>query len=247
MGQPNPPGDNVPLYEGLDPSWNDIVGAFPEDKRAELAPLLKERISGYETQLDSYKPWADLQKSGITPDFAGTAVQLFTTIENNPREVYETIGKHLGITTAEVKEVAESLEEEGQSDDPRLATLQQQVETMTQIMLAQRHQNTKEQLVAEQESALEKSITDLKQKYGNDINEEQILMRMMHKDMSAEDAYQEYSNMVSEIRKTRPAPMVMGTGGTVPNRAIDPAKLDGKSTRNLVAQMLDHANYQNNQ
>src|SRR3954470_1975547 len=125
MGQPTPPGDS-PLIEGLDSSWNDIVNFIPEDKRADFAPKFKERVQSYE----ALKPWEEFQKSGVTPDQAGTALNLFSVIENNPREVYETIGKHLGITPQQAKEVVKEVEKEVESgnDDPRLATLQQQVD-----------------------------------------------------------------------------------------------------------------------
>jgi hypothetical protein len=67
-------------------------------------------------------------------------------------------------------------------------------------------------------------------------------MRMLHKNMSAEEAYAEYSGRVSEIQKRRPAPVIMGAGGSVPNRGIDVKKLDNEGTKNLVAQMIQHAN-----
>ncbi len=52
--------------------------------------------------------------------------------------------------------------------------------------------------------------------------------------------------MVSEVRRTRPAPMIMGQGGQIPRNSVDPVKLDGKATRNLVAQMFQQANDERN-
>jgi hypothetical protein len=241
MGQPTPPGD-IPLYEGLGTEWNDIVSAIPEDRRAELGPKIKERLSGYEP----LQQYADLHKSGITAEQAGTALNLFSIIENNPREVYETLGKHLGITAEAAKEAVEELEEEN-GDDPRIQTLQQQVDTLAQIALAQRKMSTEERQNAEADAALDKEITELKNKYGKDLPEDEIIMRMIHKNLTAEQAYQEYSGRVAEIQKRRPAPMIMGQGGAIPSRAIDVKKLDNKGTKNLVAQMLDHANAERNQ
>lgn len=239
MGQPTPPGD-VPLVEGLGSEWNEFVSAFPEDKRAELGPKLKERVSGYE----SLEPWREFQKSGITPEHADTAINLFSLIENDPKQVYEAIGNHLGITPAQVKEAVKELEEVS-DDDPRVATLQQQVDTLTQIMLAQRQMTAQEQQAAEQDQALNEELEGIKKKYG-DVPEDEILMRMLHKNMTAEQAYEEYTGRVSEIQKRRPAPMIMGSGGVVPNRAIDVKKLDNAQTKSLVAQMLDHANAERN-
>lgn len=243
MGQPNPPGD-LPLIEGLGSEWNEFVSAFPEDKRAELGPRLKERITAQTSQYEPLKQWEEFQKSGITPEHASTALNLFSIIENDPKQIYDTLGNYLGLTKAETKEAIKEIKEiqEDNPNDPRIATMQQQIDTMTQILLSQRQMTAQEQLVAEQEATLKQEIDGIKQKYGNDVPEEEIVMRMLHKDMSAEDAYQEYSNMVSEIRKRRPAPMIMGSGGVVPNRTIDPTKLDSKQTKDLVAQMFDHAN-----
>lgn len=236
MEPTTPPGD-IPLIEGLGAEWNEIVSAIPEDQRAVFAPKLKERISSYEP----LKQWEDLHKSGITPSQAGTALDILAGIENNPREIYDTLGKHLGITPAEAKQVVKELEETD-DNDPRYKTLKQQVDTLTEITLKNRQMSIEQQQLAEQEAALETELSTLKTKYGNDIPEDEILMRMLHKQQTAEEAYQEYTGRVAEIQKRRPAPLVMsGTGGAIPSRAIDPTKLDSKETKNLVAQMLDHA------
>lgn len=238
MGQPTPPGD-IPLYDGLGSEWNDIVGAFPEDKRAELAPLLKSRIDQYEP----LKQWESFQKSGVTPDQANTALNLFNVIENNPRQVYETIGRHLGITPQQAQAAVKELEEtEETTDDPRISTLENQINVLSQIALAQRQQSTQEAQIAEQDALIEKEITNLRSKYGDEVNEEEILMRMLHKNMSATDAHNEYMTMVNDLRRRRPAPMLMGGSGTIPtSRAIDPTKLDSRGTRDLVAQMMQHS------
>jgi len=234
MGQPTPPGD-MPLFDGLGSEWNDIVGALPEDKRAELAPRIKERISAYEP-LKSYE---DFHRSGITPDHISTALGVFSLIENKPREIYDAIGQHLGLTPQEAKAAVKTLEKE-MEEDPRIQTMQQQIDTLAQIALAQRQHTTQEQQLAEQEAALEKEMSSLKSKYG-DFDEEEIIMRMIHKDMSAEQAFQEYANKISELRKTRPSPMVIGGGGVVPQRKLDVTQLDNMGTKNLVAQMMQHA------
>jgi MoxR-like ATPase len=236
MGQPNPPGD-IPLYDGLGAEWNDIVGAFPEDQRAALAPKLKERIDSFEP----LKEYSDFAKSGIKPDQISAALNIFSVLENNPREVYETIGKHLGITPAQAEKVVEELEEADQ-DDPRIAELQHKVDTLAQIALAERQQTTQEKLIQEQEELVGQELEAVKKKYGtHDYNEDEILMRMIHKEMTAEQAYQDYTGHVQSIRSRRPAPTIMGAGGNIPNRAIDPKTLSGPETKSVVAQMLEHA------
>jgi hypothetical protein len=239
MGQPNPPGDNVPLYEGLSAEWNDIVSAIPEDKRAEIAPLLKSRVDSFEP----LKQWEDFTKSGITRDHAETAMNIYSMIENDPRRIYDAIGDHLGLTKAEKKELADEVKKvEETGSDSEIQALKEQIDVLSQIALAQRQQTTQEKQAAEEDARLNSEIEGIKSKYGNDVPEDEILMRMLHKGMTAEQAYVEYNERANSIRSRRPAPVILGTGGAIPNsRAIDVKKLDNAGTKNLVAQMIQQA------
>jgi hypothetical protein len=240
MGQPTPPGDS-PLVDGLDASWNEFVAYIPEDKRAEFAPKFKERL---QKDYEPLKQWESLQKSGVTPEYASTALSIYDMIEQDPKKIYDAIGDHLGITPQQAKEVIEEINE-GDDDDPRIAALQEQVETLGQIALANRQQTVQEKMLAEQEAAIEKELSDVRAKYG-DYPEDEIIMRMAQLDMTAEEAYNHYNGRVLEIQKRRPAPMIMGGAGAIPSRALDPTKLSGNDTRKVVAQMLDHANAERN-
>lgn len=237
---PNPPGD-IPLYEGLGSEWNDILSGFPEDKRSEYAPKLKERLSSVESAYEPLKQWEDLQKSGINPEQVGVALNLQSILEHNPREVYDTIAKYLNITPQQAEQVVEELEE-ADGTDPRIAQLQQQVDTLAQIALAQRNMTTKQKEEAEQDALIDKELSNLRKKYGDNIPEDEILMRMSHKNLTAEQAYQDYESHASSIRKTRPSPLLMGNGGAIPNNKIDVTKLNRKDTKSVVAQMLESAN-----
>lgn len=244
MGQPTPPGDS-PLFEGLGVEWNDIVGALPEDRRAELAPRIKDRLD----QFTPLKQWEDFQRSGITPEHAKMALDVFSMVENDPRKVYETIGRELKITPAQAEKVVEELDKNipnSTPDSDRLKIIEDQLNTLAQIQLAQRQQSTQEQMVQEQNNLIDQQLNELKSKHGADaVNEREILMRMLHENMTPEDAFKDYTAMVTEIRTKRPAPALLGSGGAIPSRAIDPATLDNAKTKSLVAQMLEHAQAEN--
>jgi hypothetical protein len=248
MGQPNgapvPPG-NTPLVDGLDSSWNEIVGAFPEDKRAELAPKIRDRIKDYEP----LRAYEDFAKSNISSDHINAALSVYSFIENNPHEVYQMLGDSLGISRQQAQQLTQQAQqstdgEEGGTgsqeiqDDPRLTKLQEQYELLARTMVAQYQQQ--QQMTAEQEedAQLEQELTDLKKKYGGNINEREIIRRMMTDDVSAEEAYTDYMNLVTEIQKRRPAPFVMGSGSMVPREQVDVRKLDRDQTKNFVAQMI---------
>lgn len=237
MTMPTPPGD-IPLYDGLSPEWNDVLGAIPEDLRGTVGPVLKSKVSSYEEKLNSYKSWDDVIKSG-DPEQVKTALGVYQTIENRPQEVYELLGRHLGISTAEAKKVADAVEND-ESGDPRIEEMQRRMDAMTQILVGKHQEELRSAQLKEQEDALTKELSDLKTKYG-DYDEEQILLRMSHKGISAEEAYKEYEAMVDSIRRTRPAPMVLGSSGGIPRQGVDPRKLDSKDTKNLVTQLLQQS------
>lgn len=244
MTQPEvtPPG-NTPLFEGLGSEWNDVLSALPEDKRSLYGSAIRDRISSYEP----LKAYEDFHKSGVSADQIGMALQVLSTVENNPREVYEAIGKHLGISTAEVKQVAEEIKKEESSNlSPEYQQLQQQFNTMAQIMLAQRQEQEKSAAQQREDRELEQAISELKKKHG-DFPEDEVLMRAIHKELSLEDAYKDYEAFVTQTRQTRPAPTLLGSGGSIPRQPLDVKSLDSAGTKNIVAQMLEHANRERNQ
>lgn len=249
MGQPTPPGD-LPLFDGLGSEWNDIVGAFPEDKRGELAPKLKERIAQYEP----LKGYADFHKSGITPDKVGTALNLQQFIENNPQQAYEAIGNFLGITPQQAQQAVEEENGNGQEsspeadallNDPRYKTLQEQVQTLMQVTVMKDQQERQSKAAQEADASLDKELADLRKKHG-DFPEREIVMRMANNDMTAEEALADFTQLADSLRR-RPAPFLMGNGGQVPRNNIDPTKLTPKDTRALAAQMMQQAMNEANQ
>jgi hypothetical protein len=237
MTNPTPPGD-IPLYDGLGAEWNDVFSAIPEDIRGTVGSAIKGKVSSYDEKLNSYKSWDDVIKNG-DPDFVKTAIGVYQSVENRPKEVFELLGRHLGISTEQAKEVAQELEDDN-SGDPVVAQLKQQVDTLSQIILSQKQEEIKNSQLQQQEAALAKELDAVKAKYG-EFDEEQILWRMDVKGMSAEDAYKDYEKMVDGIRTKKPAPMVLGQSGSIPRQAIDPRKLDDKDTKNLVAQLLQQS------
>lgn len=235
-----PPG-NAPLFEGLGTEWNDIVGAFPEDKRAELAPKLKERIDSF-TPLKQYE---DFHKSGVTAEQIQNALNLSSVVENHPRQVYDKIAEYLGITSQQAEEVVEEVEQAAEDGDPRFEAMKKQLDILSQIVLQEKQSQTQKQLQSQADAEIDKELNAVKKKYG-EIDEQQILMRMAHLGMTAEQAYQDYTKRDSEIRKRRPAPILLGNGQAVPNQPVDYTKLSSEDTKKWVAQMLEHSRQESN-
>lgn len=233
-----------PLIEGVDPSWNSILEYVPEDKRPELVSPIQE----FESKYKDLEPWKEFTDSNVSPDVVKQALDVFRTLNEQPHQVYEVLGNYLGVTTQEAKEIVEENKEiEGEEsssqkvqDDPRISKMEQQLNTLAQIALAQK----KEEEQRREDQALDKELKALREKYNYpEEDEEQIVMRMAQKGLDAEAAYKEYASYTDKIRQRRPAPFVMGSGsGQVPTNNIDVSKLDRKGTKDLVSQMLRHAN-----
>jgi hypothetical protein len=57
---------------------------------------------------------------------------------------------------------------------------------------------------------------------------------------------QDYNGKVAQRSAAPPAPSVMGASGSIPAAPnVDPTKLNGRETRNLVADILNQAKAQN--
>lgn len=249
MGGPDdePPTPNsMPLVEGGNPAWNDVLQYVPEEKRQEVVPKLQEWDKNYQQVQESLNPWKEFVDSGVDPETAQIALNVLQTIETNPEAVYEAIGKSLGITTEEAEELvdevtAEELPTTGAISKEQFEALAQQSNAMAQILLAKRE----EEMLAQQEQELNKELTDLRNKFG-DFPENEVIYRMLHSDMSAEEALKDYVQFEENLFRRRPtAPRVLSGGGMIPQPKVDPVKLDDKGTRDHVAEMLRAAMQQN--
>lgn len=249
-----PDGEESPLVEGIDPSWNPVLSHIPEDKRSEIAPIIQQRHSELEELRTNYQPWEEFSKSGIDPETAQNAISIYSVLENQPHAVYEKLHNYLypnqplgqgqgkNVTGEEETEETGSQQQQQTQSDPKLAKMEQQLNTLAQIALAQKEERENSAKQQEEDAAVEKELTELKEKNG-DFPEDEVVMRAYTKGISLEEALQDYNNLVAEVQKRRPAPFLLGgNSGQVPKPSVDVGKLDNKGTKDLVTQMLNHAN-----
>lgn len=251
-------GDNsevTPEAPGPNPAWNDVLSVLPEQFHNVVTPHFQkwdqaaqqriEQANQSVTQFEAYKPFVE---NGISPQDLEQGLQLMYQINQDPKAVYEALGEAYGLSAAQVEAAIEGEgEPEGESQnfqDPRVDQLQQGVELIAQNLLDQ-HQA---KLDAEAESELDAGLKKLKDAHG-EFDEQYVLsLCAVHPDITLEQAHANYQQLTQRILQQNPrpfAPNVMGNsgGGTgLPSQAIDPRTLDGKSTRDLVAQMLKAAN-----
>jgi hypothetical protein len=241
---PGSPDSGIPLADGLDPEWNSVLGAVPEDKRTEVATYLKDWNSKYTKLQEDYTPWAGYKDKGYDPKYMDQAVTVMDALTYRPEEVYEAMKKHFGPKDTPTPQPVEPTTEpsEGVADitqHPEFQRLKKIADMSAQVLLADRQ--TKEQSAREASEAakLDEELGALKKKFGEDIPEKEIVMRMATYDMTAEEAYKDFAEFATTIRK-KPAPFVLGSGGPIPREPIDPRKMTSEQRSNLFAQFLDN-------
>lgn len=248
----SPSPADMPLVEGGNPAWNDVLQYIPEDKRTEVVPKLKEWDQSFQEVQSKLAPWKEFADGQVDPDTATLALSVLNSIENNPQAAYEAIGKHLGISTKEAKAAVEEIQDDAQQQQQQQESgssisqqqfdlLQRRSDAMAQILLANKQQDD----LAQQEQQLDQELTALKTEKG-EFPEQEIVMRMMHNDMSAAEAYDDYNKFEEDLFKQRKqAPRVLSGGGMIPQPSVNPTQLDRKGTKDHVAQLLIQAQQQN--
>lgn len=241
--QNNPPG--------LNPAWNDVLSVLPEQFHSVVTPHFskwdseaQKRVEAANNSLKEFEDYKPFVEHGISKDELEQGLRLMYEINNNPQNVYEALanaynfGQAPGTSSEEVD--TEEDDDPPIPDDPRYNQLQQGLELVSKIVL----NDAKAKQDAQADMELNRELDSLTEKFG-EYDLDYVLTKMMN-GMSGEDAVQAYQKLVTP----KPfAPTILGNsagGSGLPSNAIDPTKLSGKETRNLVAEMLAAAAKQQN-
>lgn len=231
---------------GHNPAWDDVLGLIPESLHASITPHFQRWDSAAQSkieaannsirQFDDYKPFVE---HGIAPSELEQGLRLMYEINNNPRNVYDALAKAYNYQSA--VEAAQQQQTEGEEtqqtyQDPRFDQLQQGIELVSKIVLA----DQKAKQAATEDIKLDRELKALTEKYGE--YDEDFVLAKMQNGFSGEQAVEAFMNLKSSFQQNRPfAPNILGgasPGSGLPSNAIDPTKLSSKDTRNLVAEML---------
>lgn len=243
-----PTGESAP---GLNPAWNDVLSVIPETLHQQVTPhfqqwdqAAQQRIENVNQQLSQFESYKPFVENGISAEDIEQGLQFIYQLNTNPQGVYQALAEAYGYQQQQAPNgnEGESESEPELPNDPRFDQLQQGLDLVAQTILQQQQQKMEQ----EAEAQIESELSSLKQKHPN-ITEEFVLPLMLN-GFDVDAIGQRWEAMTQSILQQNPrpfAPQVMGssTGGTgLPSQAIDPTKLDGKATRNLVVQMLNQAN-----
>lgn len=235
---------------GINPAWNDLLGAIPEEHHQAVIPHLQQWDSGVQDRFQKVQSeWNDfgfLKENEITPEDTRVALGVLRAIQEDPRSVYDSIGESYGYV-GEGNSVETEGENTGQGDAgiqglpdgflDEFNRMKSGYETMAQILLDRQKADEE----AEQDRNLQQEMDSLKKQHGN-FNEQFVTAQMLS-GMSAEDAVKAYKGLVENILEENsrpPAPRLLGNGGGgIPGeKPLDPTKLDSAQTKKLVADYL---------
>lgn len=250
QGITEPEPDNSP---GPNPAWNDVLGVIPEQFHSVITPHFQKWDQAAQSQIEKanqaasqYEPYKAFIEHGIDATELENGLRLMYEVNNNPQAVWNALGQAYSLANDPGKAAENDDDEESPEgnvqqilqDNPKLAELQQGIELVSQIVLNEQTEKAN----AKADAELEAELAALKKTHGE--YDENYVMGLMLNGTSAEDAVQSFVDLRNNLLQNNPrpfAPHVMGSSGGgsgIPSQAIDPTKLSGKDTRNLVAQML---------
>lgn len=248
----NPDGDGAP---GHNPAWDAVLNVLPEQFHSVVTPHFQQwdqsaqsRVEQANAQLKEFEAYKPFVEHGISTDEMEQGLRLLWEINNNPQNVYQALqqaynyGQQPG-TTPQTPEIDENnpLSQLPPEILEKINSQEGVLQAVAQIVLndAQAKQD------ATADADLDRELNSLKEKHG-EYDEDYVLAKMQN-GMSGEDAVKSYQALVQRITPAPFAPAVLGNrggGSGIPSGAIDPTKLSGKETRNLVAEMLAAAQRQ---
>lgn len=270
MGVENEPGGvqgGDIVTPGPNPAWNDVLSQVPEQYHTVLTEnftkwdqAAQQRIEQANASAKVYEPYKAFVDNGIPPDELENGLRLMYEVQTNPKDVWDALGKAYNLTPAQVQQIAQDAannadpnnpvqpnptqQQQQQLQDPRFDTLQQGIELVSQIVL----QEQQSKQAAEEDRKLDAELKNLEKTHG--AFDQGYVLAMMQNGMNGDDAVKAFQGLRNGILQNGQqsfAPDVIGStsGGTgYPSQAVDPTKLTGKGTRDLVRQMLDAANRQ---
>lgn len=247
-------GGGTGSSDGINPAWNEILQAIPEDAREQVIPHLKSWDTGVQNKIQSvhseYAPYKFLKDENIQDEDVRIALGVVRAIQEDPQSVYNSLQESYGFGTKADQGAAGQNPDTSQQIDlsqlpqevrDKLAHLEGGYNTMAEIMLQERNDREAAETAAKADAELNQTLAQLKTAHGN--FDEGYVLAYMHQGMPGEQAVAAYNAMIEQklIERSRPeAPKLLGSGGGgfPGNGKIDPTKLDAGQTKNLVAQYL---------
>ena len=249
-GEPQGAPEGSPATGGVNPSWQEYLNEIPQEFHDKVTPAFQKWDAGVQERFNrvhqQYEPWKPIIEAGVDPETASFSINLLNAINDNPEQVWKAIGEYYNLAQGSTSGQGQEGPEDTEDDpyDGRLSQIERQNQIMAQHLIRQREQ----ELEAQASKELDRELTELrnKNKTRGDFNEQFVLAQMQAGKSSEEAVEAYYQFRDTELKKYRQMPLIMGSGGGVPQFGnTDVRKLSDKQTGDLVVQMLAQAKAQN--
>lgn len=242
---------------GYNPAWNNLMEKLPSSLHPLVTPELKSWDEKFQQQLQQvhsqYEPYKQFAEQQVPAEQLAAAYDLFNLINTNPQLVYDNLAEFYGFG-GQGQEGAENNQGQPNGNEetfdfnnpevditqhPQFKELAENQQALAQFFVQQQEQER----IAQAEQQIEAELAQVKEKYPN-IDELLIFQTATGGNMTLSQAADmlnhQYETMLQQSRQ--PAPRVFSANGGIPaQQPIDPAKLDSKSTKSLVADILARA------
>jgi hypothetical protein len=232
-----------------------LLGVLPSSLHSQVKPVLEKWDKGVQQRFEQvqsqYSPYKSFAEQQVSPNDIEVALGIAQQINDDPAKFFETYQEYLrgqGVQVGQGQQQQQPSEPEfdlGEysqpdlSQDPRFQQLEQQQAAIAQWATSQYEQ----QIQAQADAQLDNDLKALHEKHG-DFDESYVLGLALG-GVPLDAAVSKYNELVNNVRNAPTAggqaPRVLTPGGGLPAERIDPAKLDSKGTRNLVAEILANA------
>lgn len=245
--------------------YAEILSELPQEYQQTLQSKLDNYTQNIKGQYSNLEPYKEFVDNEVRPDDIRQSLGVVNAISENPQMVFQALAQELGVDLNKLDGQTEGNKNEGdEGEEPEydLSNLPPEfVEQFEQLkngyeLLAQneinRNQQTQEAQEDEELDQLYKQMAqenELFRELNKEGAAEPYISSLLMADYEPDEALKEFERFAESIAAyyNRPKPpTILGGGGAINmDTKVDPAKLDSKNTKNLVADMLRAAHAAN--
>lgn len=242
----------------INPAWNPVLEKLPPSFHPAITPHLQEWDKNFNTKLaevqQRYEPYKSFVDNSVSADDIQMALNIVKEIDTNPQQFYQQMQDYFGFGAGQGQQQQQSpaaaqpnadpnfgfdiQPDDELTQNPKIQELMQNQQALAQAVLAQREQAQLEQ----HNRQIEADLAEIKQTNPN-VDELMLFRIATGQGVDLKQAatiLQQYNESVLTASRQVAAPPVFNpAGGGVPAaQQPDPAKLNGRETKNLVAEIL---------
>jgi len=251
---------------GMNPAWNDVLGAVPSEYHSKLIPHFQGWDQNFQKVQSSIAPYKEFVDAGVDPEHIRIALGFARALDENPQAVYEALAQEYGQQQPDPQYQqfqnqngnANGQQFDGQGlpgadENPygnlppefmqQYQAMQQDVSAMRDILLHQHNQTEEQQQDAELDNMYQQMMqsdqvfASLNQKGEAEPYINSLIMAG-YNEKQALDAFHTFVDSVRQFSNRPQPPVIMGAGGFMPERVVKPREMTDRQANDVATSML---------